>query len=111
MARRDRSISDLVAQKYNTVAAGQTDQALISAGGAGAAGDLLGGLLIVPAAGVAPGAVSIKDGAGPAITVFAANAGTAVPPSNIQLGIVSTAGAWKVTTGTNVSVLAYGRFT
>lgn len=95
---------------YETVAASQTDQVL---GATGAAGDLLAGLLIVPASD-APGAVSIKDGAGSAITVF--TGGGAYPLSStipffIPLGILSSAGAWKVTTGSDVSVIAVGSFT
>src|SRR5688572_736482 len=49
-----------------TVAASQTDQVL---GATGGAGDYLTGLLIVPAT-TSPGAVSIKDGGGSAVTVF-----------------------------------------
>ena len=93
---------------YETVAASQTDQVL---GTAGAAGDFLGGLLVVPAT-VSPGAVRIKDGAGSAITVFT---GGATSVSNlvsffVPINAVSVAGAWKVTTGANVSVFAVGKF-
>lgn len=92
---------------YETVAAGQTDQVL---GAAGAAGDVLAGILIVPAT-TSPGAVSIKDGAGSAITVFVGGSVPSAIPFFIPLGIVSGSGAWKVTTGTNVSVIATGSFT
>lgn len=95
---------------YETVAASQTDQVL---GATGAAGDLFAGLLIVPASD-APGAVSIKDGAGSAITVFTGGGtyplGSTIP-FFIPLGILSSAGAWKVTTGADVSVIAVGSFT
>jgi hypothetical protein len=95
---------------YETVAASQTDQVL---GTAGAAGDLLAGLLIVPATD-APGAVSIKDGAGSAITLFVGGGTYPLPsviPFFVPLGILSSSGAWKVTTGADVSVVAVGSFT
>jgi len=95
---------------YETVAASQTDQFL---GASGAAGDLLAGLLIVPATD-APGAVSIKDGSGSAITLFVGGGTYPLPsviPFFVPLGILSSSGAWKVTTGADVSVVAVGSFT
>lgn len=92
---------------YETVAAGQSDQAL---GATGAAGDLLQGLLIVPAT-TGAGTVSIKDGGGSSINVFVSGTLADLKPHWIPLGIKSTSGAWKVTTGTNVSVIAVGTFT
>ncbi len=94
---------------YETVAAGQTDQAL---GATGAAGDYLSGLTITPAT-TSPGVVSIKDGAGSSITIFPGGA-SSVPslvPFFIKIGATSSAGAWSVTTGANISVVATGRFT
>ena len=95
--------------EYETVAASQSEQAL---GATGASGDLLVGLLIVPAS-TSPGAVSIKDGAGSAITVFAGGTSSVsnLVPFFVPLAIKSTGGAWKVTTGANVSVVAVGDFT
>lgn len=104
------SITDLSQAEYETVAAGQTDQAL---GATGATGDYLSGLLIIPAT-AAAGAVSIKDGSGSAVTVFAGGGTTALPtlaPIPVPLGIKSTGGAWKVTTGANVSAIGIGNFT
>lgn len=101
-------LTHLAPGTYETVAASQTDQVL---GTAGAAGDTLDGLLVVPAT-TSPGAVSIKDGAGSAITVFTGGA-SSVPsliPFPVPVGARSTGGAWKVTTGANVSVIAVGRF-
>lgn len=95
---------------YETVAASQTDQAL---GATGATGDMLTGLLVVPAS-TSPGAVSVKDGSGSAVTVFAGGTDSIgfLIPFFIYMGdSVSTGGAWKVTTGASVSVVAYGRFT
>lgn len=98
-----------VANEYETVAASQTDQPL---GATGAAGDYLAGLLIIPAS-TSPGAVSIKDGAGSAITVFAGGASslTNLVPFAVPFPAKSTNGAWKVTTGANVSVVGFGDFT
>lgn len=95
--------------RYETVAAGQSDQAL---GPTGAKGDYLAGMLIVPAT-AAAGAVSIKDGGGSAISVFAGGAVTALPtlaPIWVPILAQSQTGAWSVTTGTNVSVIAIGSF-
>lgn len=94
---------------YETIAASQTDQVL-GAANAGAGSELLG-LLIVPAT-TSPGAVQIKDGSGDAITVFAGGASSVsnLVPFYVPLNIRSTGGAWKVTTGANVSVVAGGRF-
>ena len=91
---------------YETVAASQTDQTL---GVTGATGDLLHSLLVVPAT-TGAGSISIKDGAGGAISVFVAGTLSDLTPFSIGLSIVSTAGAWSVTTGANVSVIACGRF-
>lgn len=93
---------------YETVAASQSDQAL---GPTGAKGDFLTGLLVVPAT-TSPGAVSIKDGSGGAITVFTGGATSVadLTPFFIPLGLKSTNGAWSVTTGANVSVIAVGMF-
>jgi hypothetical protein len=75
-------------------------------------GDYLAGLLVVPAT-TSPGAVSIKDGSGSAIPVFTGGATSVadLKPFPIPLGLVSLNGAWKVTTGANVSVIAIGNFT
>jgi hypothetical protein len=102
--------SDLLgATGHEEVAASAADQVL---GGAGGAGDILAGLVIVPAT-TSPGAVSIKDGALSAIIVFAGGASSVsnLVPFFVPLGIKSANGAWKVTTGTNVSVIAIGKFT
>lgn len=98
-----------VEAEYETVAASQTDQAL---GATGATGDYLHGLLVVPAT-TSPGAISIKDGAGSAITLFTGGATSVsnLVPFFIPLDLKSLAGAWKVTTGAAVSVVAIGNFT
>lgn len=98
----------IVPGNYETVAASATGQVL---GGTGATGDYLQGLLVVPAT-TSPGNVLVLDNA-TSITVFAGGAssvGTLIP-FFIPIGAYSVSGAWKVTTGTNVSVVAIGRFT
>lgn len=100
---------EVIGREYETVAASQTDQAL---GATGAAGDDIDGLLIVPA-NTSPGAVSIKDGDGSAITVFAGGSSSVsnLVPFPVPLGLRSLDGAWKITTGADVSVIAVGNFT
>lgn len=93
--------------EWETVAASQTDQAL---GATGAKGDYIEGLIIVVAT-AATSAVSIKDGAGSAISVFPNSPGGGVGTYNVALGVRSAAGAWKVTTGAGCSVIAVGNFT
>ena len=94
---------------YETVAASQTDQVL---GVTGAIGDEIEGVLVVPAT-TSPGIAQIKDGNGTAITIFTGGASSvgSLIPFYIPLCMKSTAGAWKVTTGANVSAIATGRFT
>lgn len=96
---------------YNTVAASQTSQAL-TGGSGGALGDYLEGLLIVPAT-TSPGAVTVTDAGGPTFTIFAGGA-SSVPsliPFPAIIDAVSAHGAWEITTGSNVSVVATGKFT
>lgn len=103
-------LKDIVAAEYETIAANATDQVI---GATGATGDYLSGVLIVPGTTTA-GAVSIKDGSGSAISIFAGGGTTALTtliPFFVPLGIKSTAGAWKVTTGANVTAIAVGNFT
>lgn len=94
---------------YATVAASQSAQVL---GDNGQKGDIFTRLIVVPAT-TSPGAVSITDGAGSAITVYTGGATsiTELKPTVIELGLRSTSGTWKVTTGANVSAIAVGRFT
>jgi len=94
---------------YETVAAGQTAQAL---GPTGAVGDLLERLIIVPAV-AAAGAVDLLDG-NTSINIYAGGAVTALPnlqPIVVDIKAKSVSGAWKITTGANVSVIGIGSFT
>lgn len=91
---------------YETVAASQTDQVL---GPTGAAGDYLDKIVIVPVT-TGAGTVSIKDGS-TSITIFVSGTLADLSTIVIPLGMYSTASGWKVTTGTNVSVIGIGQFT
>jgi hypothetical protein len=94
--------------EYETVAAGQTAQAL---GASGAAGDYLAGVLIVPAT-TSPGQVLVLDNA-TSITIFTGGASSVsnLVPFYVPLGMISVSGAWKITTGSNVSCIGVGAFT
>lgn len=102
------SRKQLSMQKYELVAASQTDQAL---GATGKAGDVLERLVIVPETTGAE-TVAIQDGDGTAINVFVAGTLSDLHPIIIDFGrgIRSTAGAWQITTGANVHVIAIGEF-
>lgn len=95
------------ALNYETVAASQTAQVL---GTVGAAGDVLAGILVIPAT-TSPGNVLLLDNA-TSITVFAGGASSVadLKPFWIPLGIKSASGPFKITTGANVSVIAVGDF-
>lgn len=93
--------------QYETVAASQSDQSL---GATGATGDYLESLICVVAT-AATSQVQIKDGAGSAITVLPNAVGAGVGTYILPVGLISLAGAWKVTTAAGVSVIATGRFT
>jgi hypothetical protein len=97
---------------YETVAASQSAQML---GATGAVGDYLAGVLIVPAT-TSPGAVSIKDGDGSSIIIFAGGTGSiaTLHPFFVPVGARCTAATtpgWKVTTEADVSAIGVGSFT
>lgn len=98
----------LASQTYETVAASATAQVL---GGSGATGDYIDSILVIPAT-TSPGNVLLLDNA-TSITVFAGGASSVsnLVPFTISLGMVSASGAWKITTGTNVSCIGIGNFT
>lgn len=91
---------------YETIAASQTDQVL---GPVGAAGDYLDRLVITVATAVTA-ATSIKDGGGSAISILPNSPGGGVGVYVVDCRMRSRAGAWKVTTGAGVSVVAVGEF-
>lgn len=97
--------------QYTSIAASQSAAVL---GTVGAAGDYLSHLLVIPGT-TSPGAVSISDGNGAAITLFAGGAGSVptIAPFVIPFCakcVATTSPGWKVTTGTNVTVIAFGTF-
>lgn len=102
------TLTNFGAGEYETVAASQTAQAL---GATGATGDYIAGVLVVPAT-TSPGNVLLLDNA-TSITVFTGGATSVsnLVPFFIPLGMISVSGAWKITTGANVSCIGIGNFT
>jgi outer membrane protein assembly factor BamE (lipoprotein component of BamABCDE complex) len=104
----------LPANKYQAVAASQTATSLVGAG-SGATGDYLSHCVIYPQS-TSPGVVTVFDSTNTAANSAILFAGGATSTSNltpisVPVGALSVNGAWKVTTGTNVSVVCYGNFT
>lgn len=95
--------------QYEHVAASQSAQVL---GGTGAKGDYLHRLICTVST-AATAAVSIVDGAGTGILthlVLPNSPGGGVGVYNIEFNAISQDGAWKVTTGAGVEVMAVGIF-
>ncbi len=92
--------------EYETVAASQTDQVL---GPTGASLDYLSHIIIQPAT-TGAGTCTVKDGT---TVIYTFTTGTLADLSSkiIPFNIRSKTGAFKITTGANVSVLAFGTFT
>ncbi|TPE44125.1 hypothetical protein [Amaricoccus solimangrovi] len=92
---------------YEDVAASQTTQVL---GEAGAAGDFISHVVVFPAT-TSPGAITLFDGAsGRVIFAGGTDSVPSLIPFPIPLGHVSKTGAFKITTGANVSCRAVGAF-
>lgn len=102
------TLTNFGAGEYETVAASQTAQAL---GATGATGDYISGILVIPAT-TTPGVVTLLDNA-TSIPVFVGGASSVsnLVPFFIPLGMISVSGAWKITTGANVSCIGIGNFT
>jgi hypothetical protein len=101
-------VDDIFSQ-YETVAASASAQAM---GATGAAGDYLAGVLVFPGA-AACGVVTILDNV-VTIGTFAGGGTTALgdlKPFLIPVGLYSVSGAWKITTGANVTAVGIGKFT
>jgi hypothetical protein len=90
--------------EYAIVAASQTAGIL---GATGSVGDYLSHLVIIPAT-AAPGTVALLDGA---TTLFTITPPASTQPFTVAVGATSKVGAWKLTTGANVSVMSVGDFT
>lgn len=89
--------------EYVVVAASQTAQVI---GANGRVGDYLAHIIIDPV-NATPGNVTLLDGATTVLTI--------VPPQTTQpftlpIGATSRIGAWSITTGANVTVMAVGNF-
>ena len=95
--------------QYEHVAASQSAQVL---GGTGAVGDYLHRIVCTVTT-AATGNVVIVDGSGAGIlthTVVPASPGSGINVYNVELNIISANGAWKITTGAGVEVMAVGIF-
>ncbi len=98
------------AHTYQHIAASQTAAVLQTS--TGAIGDYLSHCVIYPST-TAAGSVTVFDNANAAATnviEFATGTLSNLAPIAIPVGAVSTAGAWKVTTGANETVVCYGKF-
>jgi hypothetical protein len=97
------------AADYQAVGASTT--ATLAGPDGGKVGDFISGILIVPTS-VSPQSVTISDGGGAPISVFAggANSLSNLVAFLIPLGIRSVVGSWSVTTGSGLSVIATGDF-
>jgi len=83
-------------------------------GTTGAIGDFLSTVTIVPET-LNPGSISIKDGSGTAIVIFAGGTGSVLSlvPFTVNLGYTSTGVGWQIVTGSggNVHGVCGGNFT
>lgn len=100
------------ASSYKPVAASQTATTL---GATGAIGDYLSHCIIYPTS-TSPGVVTVFDSTNTAANSAILFVGGATSTSNlapipVPVGAVSVNGAWKVTTGANISVVCVGKFT
>lgn len=101
---------------YQLVAKSQTKAVLAGQKGAGATGDILTSVIIVPETSAA-GTVTLYDSAsGTAMILFNGGGVTALQdlkPHTVSFGsgIRSVAGSFQISTGDNVHVIAVGRFT
>lgn len=97
---------------YQAVAASATATVLQSS--TGATGDYLSHCVLYPTS-TSPGVVTVFDNtnaAGTSAILFPGGASSLsnLVPISVPVGAVSTAGAWKVTTGSAISVVCYGKF-
>jgi len=95
--------------QYEHVAASATAQVL---GGTGAVGDYIHKLICTVST-AATSSVVIVDGTGAGIlthTVLPNNVGSGIGCYVIELNAISANGAWKITTGAGVEVMAVGIF-
>jgi len=97
--------------QYTVVAASNTRFSLGSS--AGRSGDYLAYLTVFPTV-AASGSLTIFDSTTTTIGSFAGGGTTALPsliPFRIDIGAYSASSGWKVTTSSNISCVAIGKFT
>ena len=95
--------------QYEHVAASSSAQVL---GTTGAVGDYLHRIVCTVST-AATAAVQVVDGTGTGIlthTILPNSPGSGIGVYNIELNAVSANGAWKITTGAGVEVMAVGIF-
>lgn len=92
--------------EYETVAASQTAQVL---GTTGAIGDYLSHVILQPAT-LAAGTTTILDNA-TVIYTFTTGTLSDLRSITVPIGALSVSGAWKITTGANITATAFGDFT
>jgi hypothetical protein len=103
-------VSNPYRYQYEHIAASSSAQVL---GGTGAIGDYIHRLVCTVTTALTS-TVQIVDGTGAGIlthTVLPAAVGGGIGVYNIELNAVSANGAWKITTGAGVEVMAVGIFT
>lgn len=99
------------ATDYELVAASQTTQVIgpQSATGSTSIGDILEKVIIIPET-TGAGTVAIKDGGDTAINIFVTGTLSDLKTIVVPINARSKSGAWQITTGANVHVIAVGRF-
>jgi hypothetical protein len=112
-----RTFTPILERNAYVLVPGNTTTGNLSSGGnlsvAGNVGDVLAGLTIIPVT-TSPGDVQIKDGSNTAITIFSGGSSSlaALGPVDVDThGAVSVTGGWQISTGGNITALAYGVFT
>lgn len=99
-------MAKLSPRDYETVAKSQTGQVL---GATGALGDYLERLIIVPET-TGAGTIALLDGNN-STNVFVTGTLADLTPIVLEMNMHSETGAWSITTGDNVHVIAVGAFT
>jgi hypothetical protein len=104
-------IAGFTTGKWQQIAAAVSTPAALVGAGAGAEGDTVVGLLVIPTT-TSPGAVTLYDDTH-TVVVFAggSNSLTCLVPFFIPLGLKSEGSGWYVSTGAGLSVVATGDFT
>lgn len=94
---------------YELVEAGASAQVMGPGTATTRIGQVIERLIIVPET-TGAGTVSIKDGSDTAINVLVSGTLSNLAPIVVELHARSLVGSWQITTGTNVHVIAIGKF-